>query len=178
MSLTSFIVSRNWASSRLRLLLTLAGISLGTAIVVAIYVMDHNTIQSRLLGQDPQRGRVDLELRPVSSAPTATVLADLRGTAGVTDVAVWRQASGLAAAGSKALDLAVYGMHPLPTPIRHYVVHRGRDLDANDDTPGSFGILLGGEAARVLGVDVGDTLRLGEPQLGQRVECRDGKLVP
>ena len=64
MSLTSFIVFRNWASSRLRILLTLVGIALGVAIVVAIYVMDFNTIQSRLLQQDPERGWVDLEVLP------------------------------------------------------------------------------------------------------------------
>ncbi|MDA7936667.1 hypothetical protein N9B90_01870, partial [bacterium] len=52
-------------------MLTLVGIALGVAIVVAIYVMDHNTIQSRLLAQDPQRGRVDLEVHPVDPARSA-----------------------------------------------------------------------------------------------------------
>lgn len=178
MSLTSFIVCRNWASSRLRLLLTLAGIALGVAIVVAIYVMDHNTIQSRLLGQDPQRGRVDLELRSTAADATApSVLEDLAGRPGVAHTAAWRQALGHAVAGGKAIDLAVYGLMPLPAPIRHYALHRGRDLVAEDDRAGTYGVLLGGEAARVLAVDVGDRLLLGEPQLGQRFECRDGKLV-
>ena len=67
MSLTSFVVSRNWASSRLRILLTLVGIALGVAIVVAIYVMDHNTIQSRLQALDPERGWVDLEVLPTDA---------------------------------------------------------------------------------------------------------------
>ncbi len=179
MSLTSFIVFRNWASSRLRLLLTLCGIALGTAIVVAIYVMDHNTIQSRLLAQDPQRGRVDLELR--SMAPDATparVLADLGGRTGVARTAAWRQAFGRVTAAGKDLDAAVFGIGPLPAPIRHYVVNRGRDLEAADDEPAAPGVLLGGEAARMLGVDVGARVRVGEPQLGQRYECRDGRLVP
>ena len=179
MSLTSFIVSRNWASSTLRLLLTLTGIALGVAIVVAIYVMDHNTIQSRLLLQDPQRGRVDLEVQAVDkTATTAQVLADLRGRPGVQDVASWREARARVDHAGQELDLAVFGLGPLPAgPLTHYSIHRGRDLGPGDDGLASPGILLGGEAARLLGVDVGARLRLVEPAV-RRVECRDGKLVP
>ncbi len=75
MSLTSFIVWRNWASSRLRVLLTLLGIALGVAIVVAIHVMDHNTIQSRLRAQDGTRGAVDLELLPSPPLPERMIQA-------------------------------------------------------------------------------------------------------
>ena len=180
MSLTSFIVSRNWASSRLRLLLTLLGIALGVAIVVAIYVMDHNTIQSRLLAQDPQRGRVDLEVVPVDKgASTAQVLADLRSRPGVQDVATWREARALLQSGDQDLDVAVFGLGPLPAgAFTHYTLHRGRDLGPGDEGLATAGILLGSEAARLLGVDLGARLQLGEPQRGQRVECRDGQLVP
>ncbi len=95
MSLTSIIVSRSWASSPLRLALTVLGIALGVAIVVAIYVMDHNTIQSRLLAQNPQRGRVDLEVRPISAmADPGQVAARLAGHQGVESVAIWREARG------------------------------------------------------------------------------------
>lgn len=180
MSLTSFIVSRNWASSRLRILLTLVGVAMGVAIVVAIYVMDFNTIQSRLLQQDPQRGWVDLEVLPkaVDVAPEE-VRADLLAREGVEDVAVWREARGVAAGAGDPLPLSVFGLGPLrdTSAFAHYVVNRGRDLAASDlaDRPG---VLLGGEAAHLLGVDVGDTLTLGEPPLQQRVECRDGQLVP
>lgn len=179
MSLTSFIVSRNWASSSLRLLLTLCGIALGVAIVVAIYVMDFNTIQSRLLAQDPQRGRVDLEVQAVDkTATTAQVLADLRSRPGVQDVASWREARARVEHGGKELDLAVFGLGPLPAgPLTHYTLNRGRDLGPGDEGLEAPGLLLGGEAARLLGVDVGAKLRLLEP-VAQRVECRDGKLVP
>ncbi|MCB9885239.1 MAG: ABC transporter permease [Planctomycetes bacterium] len=179
MSLTSFVVCRNWASNRLRLLLTVVGIALGVAIVVAIYVMDHNTIQSQLQAQDPQRGRVDLEVAPVAAgaAPDA-VMSQLRGHQGVQDVAVWRQARGLLRAGDKQLDVGAFGLGPLPAgPFAHYVVHHGRDLQAGDDAPGGA-ILLGSEAARLLGVDAGDRVQLGEALRSVRVECKDGKLVP
>jgi putative ABC transport system permease protein len=174
------LVFRNWASSRLRLLLTLTGIALGVAIVVAIYVMDHNTIQSRLLVQDPERGRVDLEVMPVDrDAPVASVLADLRARPGVQDVAVWREARAMARRGETTLDVAAFGLGPLPAgAMAHYTLHRGRDLRPGDESLPHAAVLLGAEAARLLGVDVGDRLHIGEPQRGQRVECRDGKLVP
>lgn len=180
MSLTSLLVFRNWASSRLRLLLTLCGIALGVAIVVAIYVMDHNTIQSRLLAQDPERGRVDLEVLPVDrQAPVADVVADLRARPGVQAVAAWREARAIATHGTASADLAVFGLGPLPAgSMAHYVLHRGRDLGAEHESLDHPGVLLGLEAARLLGVDVGDRLRIGEPQVTQRVECRDGRLAP
>ena len=180
MSLTSFIVSRNWASSWLRILLTLVGIAMGVAIVVAIYVMDFNTIQSRLLQQDPERGWVDLEVLPKAvDVDAREVRADLLSRPGVQDVAVWREARGVAAGAGAPLPLSVFGLGPLgdQSTFAHYVVNRGRDL-VSADASGRLGILLGGEAAHLLGVDVGDQLQLGEPPLQQRVECRDGELVP
>ena len=186
MSLLSLIVSRNWASSRLRLLLTLVGIALGVAIVVAIYVMDWNTIQSRLRSLDPQRGRVDLEVVPVATSPvTEHTLQRLRRVDGVENVATWREARGVASVGagaeSKGLDLAVFGLGPLPAgPFAHYVLLEdgGRDLTEADADLATPGLLLGSEAARLLGVKAGDRLRLAEPARFERLECRDGKLVP
>lgn len=180
MSLTSFIVSRNWASSRLRALLTLVGVALGVAIVVAIYVMDHNTIQSRLRTVDPQRGQVDLEVQPVdASATVAATLAELGALRGVQGVAVWAEARGVARGPGNALDLAVFGMGPLPArSFAHYVVARGRDLTVADGDSATPGVLLGEGAAAALGVEVGATITLAEPPAMQRVVCKDGKLVP
>ncbi len=180
MSLTFFLVSRNWASSFLRVLLTLVGIGLGVAIVVAIYVMDHNTIQSRMQALDPQRGFVDLEVLPKDGNRTADdVVAGLRGHAGVQDVAVWREARGFVQAAGEPFELAVFGLSPVPAgAFAHYVVDRGRDLQVGDTDLERPGILLGGEAARLLGVDVGAKVALAEPPAIQRVECKDGKLVP
>lgn len=179
MSLTSFIVSRNWASSRLRILLTLVGVALGVAIVVAIYVMDFNTIQSRLVQQDPERGRVDLEVLPIAAEQQAAATrADLLNYDGVQSVATWRESRGVAVGTAAPLPLSVYGLGPLPAKaFAHYVVNRGRDLDARDEGAEVPGVLLGGEAAHLLGVDVGDRLQLGEPPPQQLVECKDGQLV-
>ena len=114
MSLTSFLVSRNWASERLRTALTLLGIAFGTAVVVAIYVMDHNTIQSRMRQQDPQRGPVDVEVTALKARPTADVRKELGSHAGVSAVAIWRQGHGVAVRGPGMAALEVYGLDPLP----------------------------------------------------------------
>lgn len=182
MSLTSFVVSRNWASSRLRILLTLVGIALGVAIVVAIYVMDHNTIQSRLQALDPERGWVDLEVLPTDATrDVAEVRRDLLAQDGIRDVGVWHESRGVAVAGDpeRPLPLSVFGIGPLPSAaFGHYAIHRGRDLTPDDGAAGGYGVLLGGEAAHLLGVDVGDRLFVQEPPPQQQVECKDGKLVP
>lgn len=180
MSLTSFIVSRSWASSWLRMALTILGIALGVAIVVAIYVMDHNTIQSRLAAQDPQRGRVDLEVvarDPV--APAHEVQHQLLREEGVERVAIWREARGILRGHGKELDLAVYGLDPLPAgPFGHYAVRDGRDLSAADGDLQRPAILLGAEAARLLAVTAGQEVEVVAPARIQRVQCQDGRLVP
>ena len=48
MRLTCFVVWKSWASNPLRTALSVIGVALGVAIVTAIHVMDHNTIESRL----------------------------------------------------------------------------------------------------------------------------------
>lgn len=178
MSLWSFVVSRNWASSRLRTALSLLGIGLGVAIVVAIYVMDHNTIRSRLLEQDPQRGPVDLEVAPAQPGPAATVRADLQSRAGVQAVATWREGRVAARNGNAALDLQAFGLDPLPGGVfAHYQVMQGRDLGAGAGTEGLPQVLLGEEAARALGVQPGDRIGLGERPQSARTLCVDGVLV-
>src|SRR5690606_14544814 len=104
---------------------------------------------------------------------------DLRARPGVMDAAIWREARGIAVGPQKPLPLSVFGLAPLPAnAFAHYVVNRGRDLLPGDITAEVPGILLGGEAAHLLGVDVDDLLTLGEPPPQQRVECKDGQLVP
>lgn len=176
MPLWCLLVYKNWASNRLRSLLTLLGISLGVAIVVAIYVMDHNTIQSRLLLQNSERGRVDLEVRPSNpQTASAAVLSDLQQRSGVVSVGLWHSARGQAQSAKLTMELAVFGLAPVgESAFAHYNVAAGRDLASTD---GPQGILLGGEAARLLDCKPGDRLSLGEVPAAARVECVDGKMV-
>jgi putative ABC transport system permease protein len=181
MSLTSFVVCKNWASSRLRILLTLLGVALGCAIVVAIHVMDHNTIQSQLLAQQPERGRVDLEVVPApGAAPVAAaeVVAAILSRAGVAHAAAYQEAIGVLRHGDASCDVAAFGFAPLPvTGFAHYAVRAGRDLVAADADPASRGVLVAAVAAEALGVVVGSTVTLSPPPRGERTVCENGRLV-
>ena len=174
MSLTFFVVCKHWASSRLRTLLTLVGIALGVAIVVAIFVMDHNTIQTRFLLQSQDRGPVDLEVIPVEKRSSDEALADLRGRASVAEATVFCEAKAALRAGDKSVDVQLFGLEPKRArSFGHYEVVSGVDLEEGD----SAGVLLGSEAARLLGVAAGSTIVLEETARGVHYECKDGQLV-
>jgi len=177
-SLTYFVVWKSWASNPLRTALTVLGVALGVAIVVAIHVMDHNTIQTRFRLQNPERGRVDLEVTPAGGRPIAEVVADLQARHGVDAVMVSREARAqLVAAAGQQVDVQVFGLDPLPgSAFEHYDLVSGRDLGPADARDGGA-ILLGGEAARILGVHAGDRVQLRQALPGVRYECRGGELV-
>ena len=173
MSLTSFLVSRSWASNRLRTVLTVLGIALGVAIVIAIHVMDHNTVASRLRAQLLDRGTIDLELVPGPDAgvPEA-VLADLGRRQGVAGVSLLREGRATLRNGDRTVEVGAHGISPLPATFGQYVVGEGTDLGPAS----ALGeLLLGNDAAVALGVRVGDTVQV-EQRLAQRVECREGRL--
>lgn len=175
MSLTSFVVWKHWGSNRLRTLLTLLGIALGVAIVVAIYVMDHNTIQTRFLLQSPERGPVDLEVLPVPGKTSTEVLTELRARDGVAAATVWREARASLRAGNERVDVQVFGLEPWnASTFDHYAIGEGRDLTAED---GDRAILIGAEAARLLGVGPGSVIALEETVRGVAYDCVDGQLV-
>ena len=73
MRLTFFVVWKSWVSNKTRTILTILGVAIGIAVVTAIHVLDHNTIQSRLQQKVADYGRVDLELLQ------RLELADMRG---------------------------------------------------------------------------------------------------
>jgi len=176
MSLTSFVVWKHWASNRLRTALTLLGIALGVAIVVAIFVMDHNTIQTRFLQQSLERGPVDLEAMPVEGRATAEVLADLRARSKIEAATVWREGKALLRSKSGSVDAELLGIEPgNAREFDHYALESGADLEPGDE---GKAILLGAEAARLLAVAPGDRIAIEEAARSVRYECRDGQLVP
>ena len=175
MSLTSFVVWKHWASNRLRTALTLLGIALGVAIVVAIFVMDHNTIQTRFLQQSLERGPVDLEAMPVEGRATAEVLADLRARPKVEAATVWREGKAMLRSKTGSVDAELLGIEPgNASSFDHYAMESGADLQPSDE---GNAILLGAEAARLLGVAPGDRIAIEEAARSVRYECRDGQLV-
>ncbi len=183
MSLSSFVVSRSWASNPLRTALTVLGIAAGVAIVVAIYVMDHNTIQTRLRQQTQLGGLFDLAVSPVPARPVETVRQELAAHAGIQGVAVSRQFRVELAATERKEPLAgILSANTLPVLALGlegaldgvYALARGTDLPANGSPDA---VLLGAEAARLLGAEPGTKLQLREPKQGVAYDCRDGELV-
>lgn len=170
MRLTSFVVSRSWASNPLRTALTILGIGLGVAIVVAIHIMDHNTIQSRLMEQKPERGAVELELHALERerSPEA-VRQDLEHRDGIEGLALWLEAD--VRVGPHAATL--YGLDPLPGGLfSHYRVQQGEDLGPGGEQSDEMEVLVGIELAQTLGVVPGGVVELRSA--GQRTVCRDG----
>src|SRR5262245_13740748 len=147
MSLTSFVVWKSWASNPLRTALTVLGIAVGVAIVVAIYVMDHNTIQSRFRQQAQLEGPVDLTVQPAKPRPVPEVLADLKAHVGIADAGVWREARADLVVRDRSVACDVFGLEG--GVFQHYFVTSGRDLGADD---GDRAVLIGAEAAALLDV--------------------------
>ena len=89
MRLTFFVVWKSWVSNPVRTVLTILGVAIGIAVVTAIHVLDHNTIQSRLHQRLADYGHVDLELLPKDAdAPAAEGLAGFMLSWGLTGVPI------------------------------------------------------------------------------------------
>ncbi len=147
---------------------------MGVAIVVAIHVMDHNTIRSRLLEQRPDFGLVDLELVPLDAgADVVAARTALAGNPAVRDVGLLHPGVAAFASSQRALGTAqVFGLSPLPaTAFAHYRLEQGEDLR---DLDGDGYVLVGHELAVAFEVKVGDKLTLACPAASQRTVCRGG----
>lgn len=178
MRLTYLLVCKSWASNRLRTALTVLGIALGIALVVAIQVLDHNTIRSRQLQGRGEQGNFDFELVP-RAADTAPelVLAQLGEAPGVADTA----AIGFAPVavrqpdGDAQVPALLHGLLPLPSgEFGHYVVADGRDLGPLD---GDQAVLVGSALAEQLQLRLGTELELAAVA-GPASRCRGGQRVP
>lgn len=175
--LACFLVGRSFSVNRLRVALSILGIALGVAVVCAIQVMDHNTVQSRLRAKNPALGRVDYEL--VSKERAADPDEVAQRLAAIPDVAavgvVRSGVVGLHAAERALGPVRMFGVWPVPDPgFVHYDVVAGSDLSALE---GDGGVLVGSALARESGIGIGDTLRLEAAPHAKAAVCRDGVLV-
>ncbi len=177
MRLTSLVVWKSWVSNPLRTGLTVIGIALGVAVVTAIHVMDHNTIQSRLRELRPDFGRVDFELVPEDrSRDPGAIRAELQRVDGIGAVGLLHSATiTVTVPDGRAGAAQAYGLSPLPSEaFAHYVVAQGADLD---DLDGDEFVLIGEELAADLDVTVGDTLVVAAPAITPRAQCKGGQIV-
>ena len=182
MRLTFFVVWKSWASNRLRTTLTVLGVALGIAVVTAIHVLDHNTIQSRLQQRLVDYGRVDLELQPLDPTRSPedvrrqlTGMSDFVSSVGLLhggELGATVQAS---APGQGSLPVSLYGLSPLPSrSFAFYNIADGADLT---DLDSDRFVLVAQALAERLSLEVGDMLVL-EPTLDSETrQCVDGEWV-
>lgn len=178
MRLTSLVVWKSWVSNRTRTALTILGIALGVAVVVAIHVMDHNTIQSQLRQLRPDSGRVDFELIPIDrTRDPGEVRAELQAMDGIGSVGLLHQATVAVARSDDATPahLRMFGLSPLPSSVfAHYLISQGADIS---DLDGDEFVLISDAVASLLQVAVGDSLVVGAPTVKRRALCKGGQLV-
>lgn len=176
--LTSFVVCRSWASNRLRTALSIFGIAMGIAVVIAIHVIDHNTIQSRLRQAQGDTGRFDFELIPLDGERSDQELRELlQETPGIDRVSLLHP--GWVHLSFKGEDLGavrLYGLSPLPSrAFAQYLVAAGEDLNDLDATDQ---VLISSGMASLLGIVIGDRIDISTLRAATAMRCKDGVLAP
>jgi putative ABC transport system permease protein len=180
MRLISFLLLRGWSGHRLRTSLTILGVALGVAIVAAIQVMDHNTVQSRLHDGRAMSGAADFELLPMDPQRSPKEVRErLASDPEIAAVHVLHRtpiaAITNAASGELGSDAILFGVAPLGVELgAPYALARGDDL-SDLDSPDA--VLIGEELARDLGVEPGDSIELGLASARAVVRCENGVRV-
>lgn len=172
-----------------RTLLSALGIALGLATVVAVLVVDHNTLLSQQARRNPDDPGADLLIQPLEQKAAAvgeaeTALRTQPFLRGVTAFATGRRtlvARGAPDGGGgrppQVPDVEVMALEPAASSYHQaYTVERGSDLDPAGDSPQ---MLLSAALAEQLGVGPGDEVALFAPiaRRGPATRCVDGELV-
>ncbi len=182
MRLTFFVVWKSWVSNPVRTVLTILGVAIGIAVVTAIHVLDHNTIQSRLHQRLADYGHVDVEMLPKDAdAPAAEQRTRLLAMDElVSDVGLLHGGPGGAEIRASkpsgpAIEAVMYGLSPLRrNPFAHYNLASGDNLD---DLDGDAYVLIAEVLAKQLGIGLGDDLEVAPSVRAPTQRCVDGKLV-
>ena len=178
MRLLFFLVSKNWASSRLRLLLTWLGVALGIAVVMGIHILDHNTILSQLEKRRYAYGEVDFELRPKNAdLRLESALAELRRNPEIASVGLLNRAPiQMKSASGKEVRAFLYGLSPLAeNPFGHYRVAAGQ---APSELETENRVLLSGTLVEALGLSLGDRFSAEALSLEILGPCIEGRRLP
>ncbi|MFQ5504918.1 MAG: FtsX-like permease family protein [Planctomycetota bacterium] len=172
------LVWKNWASSPLRLLLTLVGIALGVAIVSSVHVLDHNTILSQLVLRRGDFGRVDLELRRLGERVRLEERREQLGALPeIAHVGLFGRADLEVLVGGRTDDLVpLYGLAPVgAASFDHYRVLRGRDLS---DLDPEEKVLVSPAFASARGLEIGSRFEVQALGLDRSTTCVGGRRVP
>lgn len=170
MGLALDLARRTLARHRARTLLSVAGIGVGIATVVGLFVLDHNTLLDRSRSADPD-WRAEIEVSPSLSVERPRE--ELRALPGVSRVAAAFQVEArlesvpARQAGAAAVTLVAIEVEPVRS-LGAYRVDRGRDLQRLDE------VLIGEGLARRRGLEPGARVRLAPAGRAPSRECVDG----
>jgi lipoprotein-releasing system permease protein len=144
-------------------LISMAGIALGVAaLIVVLSVMNgfQKELRTRILSVASH-----IEIRGVPELPSwETVASAARANPRVQGAAPYVMGQGMLSVGDVNRGVVVRGIDP---SLENEVADIGSNMrhgSLKDLVPGQFGIVLGGELARALGLRVGDSVVLITPQ--------------
>ena len=169
---TIFLARRDLSAHRGRTLLTLMGITLGVAVVLAIQVTNQTTLDSLRGVFDRTTGRAALLIVPVNASKQPLdqdILEKASSIAGVAAAAPSIQASTLLASDAASWQIAfsmngiaagnyflLFGVDPeLDPAVRVYILETGRL-----PKPGKYELVIPAEFAREKKILVGDRLEI------------------
>lgn len=166
-----------------RTLFSIFGVAIGIAIVIAIYTVDFNTVESAKASRTRnQTGwSADLEVQPVDDlGDPAEQLAGIPGvqrTTAVFKASVEVFPEPLASDAEADVEpnrekVSIYALESArAASMDLYMLERGQSIN-----PGEREVLIGRAIAEGLGLDIGDTLMLAKPRRAPRKDCIDGEL--
>ena len=177
MGLATTVARRSLLQRPGRTLFSLAGIALGIATVVAVVVLDHNTIVG-LTGPLRAAGSPDIELRAVDGV---TELDEIEGVSLATryfqaDASVSSKPPGAEGRESRKRAGLVAMDSALAPQLGVYRLADGEDLPVHAET-GERGVLIGTKLAEKLEVGLGDPLWISRPRRPGKKICEDGVLI-
>lgn len=174
MRLLFFLAWKSWASSPLRVCLSLLGVGLGVAIVTAIHVVDHNTILSQIERTRWDYGRVDFELRPLGSdVDLEARLDELARRDEIADVGIFANAPVQLRVGEARQLVSLDGQTPVGGErFGHWRVARGEDLGELDE---AGRVLVSPTLADALSLEIGSQIELRALPRASVARCVGGE---
>lgn len=171
MSLLTLIALRSVTKRPARTILSMLGIAVGIATVVALITVDHDT--TLWFSRPGERDWVaDVEVSPNDARTDPR--RDLEGIAGVEQVAAFFQQEVDLTAGGEPLRVRLYALEARRArPFDAYRVSAGEDLaGAGIERPALVGEKLAGD----LGLDVGARVLLARPPRSPKKICIEGRI--
>jgi len=177
MGLATTVARRSLLQRPGRTLFSLLGIALGIATVVAVVVLDHNTIVG-LTGALREGGSPDIELRAVQGV---TELDEIEGVSLAAryfqaDASVSTKPAGTEGRDDRRRASLVAIDAELAPQLGVYRLADGSDLPVSEAT-GQRAVLIGTKLAEKLDATIGDPLWISRPRRPGKSVCEDGQLV-